>query len=783
MGDLVRACMVALLLMGVVQRCRAAPLPEFLSSDPGHDRLLNDLFVRHLRIDVSDTSLRKGPGVPVPTFATCTLWRDWEVDDTLWYDATSANFPHEDRLACFRGQLETIPVDRFGYVFSAHNGPEPPLAGPQFYFGMGWPFPEYVLALGSKAAGWEWNGSDPQGWTFENADAEVKDGYLHVRTSAASPRLTSPAFSANWFHAPFVMIDIAYDELDGGAAEPDCVLTLRWTTVEEPGFSDERSVRSDAWPVIPIAEVTKGFARRLWLPMYLHPEWHGKTITRIRIEPLSGDAPHAIALRLNTVRLDYDTRHAVNNPIYVRACARKFFWDGDAQWLGRELPRMHKAMEFMLTHMQARKLGLLDQSFFVGHDGLGWETPTKRRIGHGIGSNYFDISPMGPRDLESSVMYLEAVRAMAGVEAYVAAHPELDSPRPTVTAPDGKSTVTCSETSSSLRALAERSRKAIHREFWSSQTRRYGGWRDVNGALHDYGYTHFNLEALAAGIPRPAAARSVLSWLDGSRVVDGDTSAGGDIYHWEFAARLSTKHNMLHWSWAWARQAGEDEEHDEYNQTVASLGVPWGDQVQDGGATLFTTFFDVKGRLRYGDADGAWRVWRSMLDHHGKVLAHGGRGHRFYRDYYEADPSRGVLQGGGPPGGLGLDEEFVESLLTPTAWVTAWLGIAAPEPGVLEIAPTLPEALSEMGVRNVIYRGNRLDVRVERGAIDLTGSDIPSPEAGLLRLVFNGAFREPTAVLRDGRPDGGKLTRTDRGIRLETALGGHRFEVAQVKGD
>ena len=57
-----------------------------------------------------------------------------------------------------------------------------------------------------------------------------------------------------------------------------------------------------------------------------------------------------------------------------------------------------------------------------------------------------------------------------------------------------------------------------------------------------------------------------------------------------------------------------------------------------------------------------------MLNHHEKVLKYGGKGSRFYRDYYKAHPSKGVLQGGGPPGGLGLDEEFVENLLTATAW-------------------------------------------------------------------------------------------------------------------
>ena len=69
---------IAVLLLSAVSpalAALAAPLPEFFSSDPAHDRLLNDLFIRRLRIDVSDTSLRKAGGVPVPTFATCNLQR------------------------------------------------------------------------------------------------------------------------------------------------------------------------------------------------------------------------------------------------------------------------------------------------------------------------------------------------------------------------------------------------------------------------------------------------------------------------------------------------------------------------------------------------------------------------------------------------------------------------------------------------------------------------------------------------------------------------------------
>jgi len=299
----------------------------------------------------------------------------------------------------------------------------------------------------------------------------------------------------------------------------------------------------------------------------------------------------------------------------------------------------------------------------------------------------------------------------------------------------------------------------------------------VEGTLKDYGATHLNLAALAAAVPPPQAARSVLSWLDGTRVVKGDSSTGADIYHWQFAPRLTTKHNLLDYGWSHGRYAAPDEEHDEYHQTVASLGIPWGTQVQDGGAVLFTANYDLKGRLRQGDVEGAWRVWRRMLDHHAKVLRHGGKGARFYRDYYEDDPDRGVQQGGGPAGGLGLDEEFVENLLTPTAWATAWLGLAAPEPGVLEIAPVIPAELEEIGVRNVIYQGNGLTLRAGRGFIDLRGSDVRNPEAGLLRLRFRNGNPQQTTLYRDGKPRPEVLMHGDRGVTVETPLGAHLFEL------
>ncbi len=51
-------------------------------------------------------------------------------------------------------------------------------------------------------------------------------------------------------------------------------------------------------------------------------------------------------------------------------------------------------------------------------------------------------------------------------------------------------------------------------------------------------------------------------------------------------------------------------------------------------------------------ADDAWMRLQAILNWFVEVEAEGG-----YRAYYEK-PGRGLLQGGGPPGGLGMDKSF-----------------------------------------------------------------------------------------------------------------------------
>lgn len=734
--------------------------PQFFSSDAAHDDALNDLFIRHARADQADDSLRRD-GSPVAGMWTTTLWRDWEVDELMWHDYSTANFPLDQRPWFTSYFTALTPVDKFGYYFSGGPGPEAASGSPGNEYGLGWPFPSYSDSRG-LSVGWEWNGSTTEGWTLINARNDgVASGEWRSSTTQAGPQIISPKIQVDAFQAPIIGLEIQYDAIDPKATSAERIWRLYWQTSEDPTWALSRSVTSNQFPVQPAGSFLPGVSLGTqFLPMHLHPQWNGKTITRLRLDPLETTAARTARWRLNFVRLDYDTRESINNPTFIRFVARKFFWEGDGGYLAGQLTRMRQATQFMLTHMRAGELNLLDHSWFVGHDGLGFAGIDQPRIGHGLQNNWFDIVTTGPRDLIACVKYYLALQAMAEVEAFIDTHPEWDAPRPTVIGPDGSTSVPYLETAASLRARLEPTRRAIHAEFWNAETGRYGGWRTAAGLLVDYGTIQANLEALAAGIPEPEAARSILDWLDGSRIVEGDTSTGADLYVNRFAARTNARKNNFDWIWGWT-----------------GWTVPFSDQVEDGGSALYTTFFDVKGRLRYSDRAGAWTVWNRMLDHHRTVRAFGGVGANFYRDYYAAHPELGYLQGGGVPGGLGLDCEFVENSLVPAAWPLAWLGIETNLPGVLRIAPTLPDPLQEIGIRSLIYRGHRLDIRSRRGVIDLADSTVLDGAGESLELFFAGVTSPTAEVRRDGLPAPGELSRAPDGLTLRTPITAGRFEV------
>jgi hypothetical protein len=143
--------------------------------------------------------------------------------------------------------------------------------------------------------------------------------------------------------------------------------------------------------------------------------------------------------------------------------------------------------------------------------------------------------------------------------------------------------------------------------------------------------------------------------------------------------------------------------------------IPFGYQVQDGGAVLGFSFHDLMGRLEVNGPDDAWRRLQEILAWFSEVQKEGG-----YRNYYrpETKATRGTLQGGGPPGGLGIDAEFWESILLPQIMTEGFLGLGV-EGGRLHLNPRLPGDWPSLTVTDIQYRDWTLAITATKHSISL----------------------------------------------------------------
>ena len=201
----------------------------------------------------------------------------------------------------------------------------------------------------------------------------------------------------------------------------------------------------------------------------------------------------------------------------------------------------------------------------------------------------------------------------------------------------------------------------------------------------------------------PEQSQAILEWLDGKRIIEGDTSQGEDIYHWVFGPRATTRRNIEWYNFSWN----------------APEVIPWGGQVQDGGAVLGFSFYDLWARLEVKGPEDAWNRLTQIMAWEREVDAEGG-----YRAYYEASKRGTTLQGCNTAGGLGIDCEFYESSLIPTIAVRGFLGIE-PDGEALAIQPRLPQSVPAMGVSNVLYRNVRLDIKAEGDGLSVAIKDKP----------------------------------------------------------
>jgi hypothetical protein len=539
-------------------------------------------------------------------------------------------------------------------------------------------------------------------WSLAGADTVELNpdrGWI-LRFSDTQAVITSPNFRIDALVAPFVRLKAAFRGLS-----PSTRLRFEWQTDADPDFTGERRVEF-SWTA------ADGAVADLDLPLRGQPT--GARLIRFRLHA-DGLVPGS---ELTLLRLfsAIDTRHNINNAAYLQACDDYVRWTGDLDFLRRNLPRMRLALAWALHEFQIAENGVV-RTTWIGHDGRSGHSlsPEGRRSllrGVGVGNNYWDLLPFGGEDALATIYYFDVLRRMAAMERHIERHPEWNLP-------GGPLRFEPAE----LLELAREVQAAGNERFWNPTTGRFVGWRDLEGRSHDYGFTFVNNEAIYYAFAYPDHAQAIRDWIDGRRLVAGDTSTGADIYHWRFGPRATTRRNVETYLWAWSDPAS----------------IPWGGQVQDGGAVLGFSFHDLMARLEVAGPDDAWNRLREVITWFGEIQDAGG-----YRAYY-SDPARGTLQGGGTAGGLGLDHEFFESAMVPQVMLYGFLGFRPRLDGGL-IVPRLPAAWPSLTVRNV--RLHDLDLDITATAKSLRIQVRGEPQRPL--LIFLPGREGPPVPLRSG---------------------------------
>ncbi|MEO6004020.1 MAG: hypothetical protein ABIZ04_14020 [Opitutus sp.] len=611
-----------------------------------------------------------------PNAGLCTLWDEWLTGACLWAD-TSGVLVCDNKVTITQRLKNSFThkiIDVEGYVAThQHEG---------IGHTLGWPFPYWIGSAGAVGVHFSNEGTasavlskgapltkTTEAWTLAGAqDRGINSKGWQFMLNAPHATATAALGVIDTRVSPFLQLRWAARNL--GDAQP----WLEWELEGGSGFSHERRM------TIPLPSSNTDTITNEMIPLYRHPQWKGR-ISRVRLN--FGNATTGAEVTVQALFSQYDTRHNINNFDFIRGAIDVFLWTGDVGFMRAQLPRLRQALRFAQTefHTLENKCVL---TTWVGHEGtsgLVRHPDGSKTIlpGTGIGNNYWDLLPFGHKDSYATIRYYDTLVRMADLEREVEQHPEWNFPH---------------DVSRFVPAELEQHAAAVKAEgnriFWSDETGRFVAGPDRNGERHDYGFTFLNTDAIHYGFATPEHARMIMDWLEGKRTVQGDTSTGADIYHFRFGPRSTTRRNEDYYFWGWSKPES----------------IPFGGQVQDGGAVLGWSYMDLSSRLKVDGPDNAWARLNEITTWFDEVQAGGG-----YREYYKKQGA--ALQGDGAAGGLGMDREFFESLLVPQIMLRGFLGFTPTATGC-RIEPRLPTAFPSLTIDRIAVKGLILQVTASK---------------------------------------------------------------------
>lgn len=611
----------------------------------------------------------------VPAGPMATLWDEWLSGSSLWPAVST-----EGKMISIRKRwsqaLSSRKIDSEGYVATHQHA--------SIAHQDGWPFPFWKQG-GPGTWGWHfsldgvpngWHGTEErtqEGWElWGGIDNGISNRAWNIELASPNAYIRTMPLIIHSDQSPFIQLRWRASGLE------DSQPYLEWITEEDPNFSPEKRFYFH-----PITE-SQGIVYTM-IPVFRSPLWTGK-ITKLGIN--FGNKSDKAKVGIQALFTQYDTRHNINNQTFIRGCCQYFWWTRDLNFLRNNLGRIRLALLYLMNDLGGKSEKCIIAPFpgHCGRSGIERLNDGTKIIhsGRGIGNNYWDLLPMGYKDAYATIHYYDTLKYMAILEKEISNHPEWNMPLGPLR-----------NTPEEILKHAEEIKSFAGQLFWNKDTGRFVCGIDIDGKSYDYGFTFINCEAIYYDFATEEQAKSIMEWLDGERTVEGDTSQGKDIYRWRFGPRSTTKRNIDYYGWFWN----------------APETIPWGGQVQDGGAIFGFSYHDLQSRLIVLGADNAWSRLKEIIEWFDEVQQAGG-----YREYYK-DGIRGTtLQGGGQAGGLGLDYEFFESILVPQIMINGFMGFK-PRGDGFEINPRLPKDWNSLEITQIHLHDMILDVSASKDTI------------------------------------------------------------------
>ena len=687
---------------------RNTALRVFESSDGALDNFLNSYMERH--IGYNDNR------VITNTLGTGTTYaKYWEERSLSWFDHDIIGKDIEESI---KTQLEVTPQDDYGMIFNANNNfLDSMWSGVAGGNPFGWPFPLYNKSQGNSI-GWEFNNSANEDWYVQSGEEISYNGYLNVAFAGGKdealilktkdfPLLYDKTYSTE--HCPIIELDMRLNNLHLFGMDSDVEeVYVIWKT--ENGGETWYEVPLSTWAVTN-PEQTAYTASRTWLPMYLNDNWNGQNLTAVgvKVQPKEGKALD-IEFRLNYFQLNYDTRQSFPTSQYIMAFAEYASTSRDLEFLQNNLAKLRQAIMWELECLKGKQ-GMLDISYLQGHDGI----PNK--VGHGISDCYYDITPSPAINFWSNINFYNALKTVIAVEKMAAAYGITDTTANIRHPYNMDERIQWTYSVTDLETILSDLKTNIEKPyvegdydwsekggFWDAKTGRFIQGITAEGNKLDYGYLHYNLEAISYGIGTDAQVKSIMDWVNGDRIVEGDTSTGDDIYIFEFAPRYTTVDNKKDYLWAY-QKGGEGR-------------LRFGDSVNDGGAVITWSYHDLVARVQERGVEDAFGRLKEINAWYDKVASYGGEGINFYREYYDRQDVV-TVQGSGNEGGAGLDSEFLEASFMYAAIPYGFFGFDATEADIIGFTHNLPEKLTYWQMNHMEVGSLKFSVKMMRNSFTI----------------------------------------------------------------